>query len=325
MPQGIASHIPFPQRISVDVGRARAKHLDWPTSFGLLPDQRARERHLQGAYAELAGRFHPAVTGADLDLGVDQMSWFFLFDDLFDGTPGRSVEHARALTTATIAVLDRPIGAVDATDPPVVAAFADLWDRSRAGMSPAWCRRAATNWRNYIAGHVDEAANRAPGTWPTFADQLTLRQETSGTYPIIDIAERLGHYEIPDRAFAAPTLTRLRTLAAEVVVLDNEIISVEKEAAIGDRNLVLTVEQQRDLGRTAAIDVVLDMIRERSEQFLLLESRLDQMCETLELTEAEHAAVMRYQTDAVRTVMRGAHDWQQTSLRYGEGYLAVSQ
>src|SRR5882757_5377102 len=80
MPQGVPLHIPFPSRISPDFDRALACHLDWPRSFGLLPTPGAERRHLRCNYGELAARFHPSATGTDLDLAIDQQSWYFVFD-----------------------------------------------------------------------------------------------------------------------------------------------------------------------------------------------------------------------------------------------------
>ena len=84
MPQDVDFHIPLPGRQSPDHARADAEQLAWPRSLGLIRSEAAAERHLRGGYADLASRFYPHATGADLDLGVDLMSWFFLFDDLFE-------------------------------------------------------------------------------------------------------------------------------------------------------------------------------------------------------------------------------------------------
>jgi pentalenene synthase len=148
MPQGVQLYIPFPSRVSPDFNRAQANHMDWPRRFGLLPTQTAEIRHLKGNYPDVASRFHPTALGADLDLGVDQQSWYFIFDDFFDGRPGDDVAEVRRLTGIVAACLTGPAPAGE----PLAAAFADLWIRSRIGMSASWVRRAAANWRAYLAG-----------------------------------------------------------------------------------------------------------------------------------------------------------------------------
>jgi pentalenene synthase len=324
MPQGIATHIPFPSRISPDAERAQIGFLAWPRAFGLLAGPEAEQRHRQGSYPELAARFHPSATGDDLDLGVDQQSWFFIFDDQFDDARGRDPEWVRRLVDPVINVLTSA-QATGVPAAPLVAAFADLWTRSRDGMSPSWCERAAGNWRRYLAGHVTEAVNRGQGARPSFASHLLLRRDTCGVPPILDIAERLGHFELSERVYAGPVVTELRLIAAEVVVLDNEIISLEKEEAVGDNNLVLITERDSGCSRAAAIERIGGLIRERTERFLALEHQVPALGEDLRLDQPERTALRRYLADALRPVMRGAHDWQQHCTRYTPGYLPLPE
>ena len=324
MPQGIATHIPFPSRISPDAERAGAGFLAWPRAFGLLSSADAERRHIQGSYPELAARFHPAATGGDLDLGVDQQSWFFIFDDQFDDARGREPELARQLVEPVIDVLTSPRDLAPRDTAPLVAAFADLWARSRQGMSSSWCARTAGNWHRYLAGHVTEAVNRGLDARPSFASHLLLRRDTCGVPPILDIAERLGHFELSEWVYASPLVTELRVIAAEVVVLDNEIFSLEKEEAAGDNNLVLIAERDSGCSRSAAIDHVCGLIRERTERFVALEHLVPPLCDDLRLDRHERTALRCYLADALRPVMRGAHDWQQHCTRYTPAYLGFT-
>lgn len=324
MPLGVETHIPFPDRVSPDVARAEAVHLDWPRSFGLLPTERSARRHVQGRFPELAGRFNPRAVGPELDLSTDQMSWFFLFDDLFDGDAGSSVEKARALVEAVEAVLREEGPGPDLANP-VVAAFADLWRRSREGMSPAWRTRAVTSWRTYLAGHVTEAANRRAVSDPTREEQIALRAETGGVRPILDLAERLGGFEVPDDVWHSPELTEMRRLAAEVVILDNDIVSVEKEERIGDHNLVLHVERRAPgTSRARAVEEVGELLRTRTDRFLDLAATFTDPAFDPGRGDAGTAVRHRYVQDALMSVMRGAHDWQQHSERYRPEYLDLT-
>ncbi|MFC9255666.1 terpene synthase family protein [Amycolatopsis thailandensis] len=319
MPQGVDLAIPFPSRVSADVARAAADHLAWPRSFGLLPDAESETRHLQGNYPELAGRFHPTAVGAQLDLAIDQLSWFFLFDDAFDGPWGRTPALAAQLVGRVERVLDQQ---GEETAPyPIAAAFADLWSRSREGMSEGWCRRAAANWRAYMRGYVTEAEVRLDQRKPTLQQQLSLRAVTIGVCPILDLAERLGHRELPTPLASSYSLDILRRLASEVVALDNDIVSVEKEEAIGDANLVLHFESERNLTRGEAIEVIRTMVADRTSEFVSLGGKLLESAKDLE----PHArdATHRYYHDALCAVMRGAYDWEQTCSRYRPDYATA--
>ena len=314
MPRGIDLHYPFPSRISPDVDRARRVHLAWPSRFGLLDTASEAERHARADYAGLASRFYPTAVGADLDLGVDLMSWYFLFDDPFDGPLGEDLPEVRRLTQTMAHVLDhRP----DPSAAPIVRAFADLWERSRAGMSDTWCHRAAHYWRAYFAGYVTEAENRIHAVRLSADGHLRLRRDTIGVQPTIDLAERLGHYEVPSRVFFSEHLTAMRMIAAEVDTLHNDICSVEKEEAVGDlNNMVLIIEHEQGRDRSTSVAVVGQMLKERVQRFLALELGIPALCSELRLSAARSHDVDRYVADALRTVMRGDLDWAEQSGRY---------
>ena len=320
MPQGVRLHIPFPPRISPDAERARRVHIDWPRSYGLLSGAAAERRHEMGAYADVAARFHPAATGDDLDLAVDQQSWFFLFDDLFDEPTGQDPGRVRELVGDVSSVLD-------GSGPPrhpLARAFADLWARSVVGMSGRWQARAAANWRAYLGGYLSEALTRGGTHRPAFNDHFAVRTRTIGALPVLDMAERVGHYECPDRAFSSPLLKELRRLAVEVVILDNDIVSVEKEEAIGDVNLVLLLQAERRCSRAAALDLMCTMVEERTNRFTALEPGLSALAASLGPDDASSEILRRYDHDALRTLMRGAYDWDQHAERYG-GEFARTQ
>jgi pentalenene synthase len=314
MPRGIELHYPFPSRISPDYERARSAHLRWPRRFELLETVWAAERHARADYAGLAARFYPTAVGADLDLGVDLMSWYFLFDDPFDGPLGEDLHQVRRLTRAMVHALDHDPGP---SAEPIVRAFADLWERSCAGMSRTWRYRAAGHWRAYFSGYVTEAEHRIHAVRLSADGHLRLRRDTIGVQPTIDLAERLGHYEVASRAFFSEHLTAMRLIAAEVDTLHNDICSVEKEEAIGDlNNMVLIVEREQGCDRPTSVAVVSWMLRERVERFLALESDIPALCSELRLSPSQSHDVDRYVADALRTVMRGDLDWAEQSGRY---------
>ncbi|MET7855333.1 pentalenene synthase [Streptomyces avermitilis] len=323
MPQDVDFHIPFPSRRSPDFERARADHLSWPRALGLIGTDAAAERHSRGGYADLAARFYPSATGADLDLGVDLMSWFFLFDDLFDGPRGEDPQETRKLTDAVAAALDGPL---PESAPPIAHGFADVWRRTCQGMSAAWRARSARHWRNYFSGYVDEAVSRHLNTpYDSAGHYLAMRRQTIGVQPTVDLAERACHCEVPQRVFDSAVLFAMLQIAIDTNLILNDIASLEKEEARGElNNMVFILMREHGWTRGRSIAHMQDGVRTRLEQFLLLEACLPKVYDTFELTAQERESAEKYRMDGVRSVIRGSYDWHRSSGRYDADYAIAA-
>ncbi|MEU4800423.1 pentalenene synthase [Streptomyces sp. NPDC023327] len=325
MPQDVDFSIPLPGRRSPDYARAEAEHIEWPRSFGLITSEAAAERHRKGGYADLASRFYPSTSGADLDLGVDLMSWFFLFDDLFDGPRGEDPVQTKQLTDVVAAALDGPL---PASAPLIAHGFADVWRRTCQGMSKEWCARSARHWRNYFQGYVDEAHGRRDATpCDSASSYLAMRRHTIGVQPTVDLAEATGHFEVPHRVFDSAVMSAMLRIAVDVNLLLNDIASLEKEEARGElNNMVLILMREHGWPKSRSIAHMQEEVRVRLEEFLLLESILPKVCDAFSLSADEREAVERYRLDAVRPVIRGSYDWHRSSGRYdAEFALAASR
>ncbi len=320
MPQDVDFSMPLPSRRSPDCERARADQLIWPRTLGLITTEAAAQRHRKGGYADLAAAFYPSATGPDLDLGVDLMSWFFLFDDLFDGPRGEDPQETKKLTDAVAAALDGPL---PDSAPPIAHGFADVWRRTCEGMSAAWCRRSARHWRAYFSGYVDEAVSRHHNTpYTSAAEYLALRRHTIGVQPTVDLAERTGRFEVPHRIFDSAVMYAMLQIAVDTNLLLNDIASLEKEEARGEQNnMVLILAREHGWSRGRSIAYMQDGVRTRLEQFLLLEACLPKVYDTFDLDPQERESAEAYRLDAVRSVIRGSYDWHRSSGRYAADFV----
>ncbi|MGW2872847.1 terpene synthase family protein [Kitasatospora sp. NPDC001225] len=304
--------LPFPSRTSPDFRAAHDRHLDWPRSFGFLATDAERDHHLKGQFPLIAAMFYPNATGAELDIGVDQQSWYFLFDDALDeqwgGTPER-VRHLVGLVREGVTGQASPL--------PLAAAFADMRRRSCYGMPEDWIRRSAAHWSSYLDHHVHEARSRQSGAPMPLSTYLRVRRHTIGVAPVVDLAERLSSCVLPDHLYALPHLSVMREMTKTFIICDNDIVSLEKDAAQGERNnLVLCLEREHGLSRAEALDRALRRRGEALELFTGAHRALLAGTATDHLTPAERDLLRRYCTEALQTTIRGAHDWHHASTRY---------
>jgi len=135
MPQNVTIELPIPFRLNSGLAAARERNLQWMRHQELVLGEKAAQRYVFSAVADLAAYSYPDVEGDDLDLAFDTMGWFFLFDDLFDVPAGHRAEEAVDVCHRLIALLRDPVPQAGGHDAPLVRAFADIWCRAGIGMS----------------------------------------------------------------------------------------------------------------------------------------------------------------------------------------------
>ncbi|MFJ4677739.1 pentalenene synthase [Kitasatospora sp. NPDC088783] len=304
--------LPFPGRTSPDLRAAHDRHLGWPKSFGFLASEAEESHHLKGQFPLIAAMFYPNATGAELDLGVDQQSWYFLFDDALDERWGRSPDRVRHLVGL---VKEGVTG--EASPLPLAAAFADMRRRSCRGMPEDWRRRSAAHWSSYLDHHVHEARSRRDGVPMPLSTYLRVRRHTIGVAPVIDLAERLSSCVLPDHLYTLPHLSVMREMAKTFVICDNDLVSLDKDAALGEpNNLVLCLEREHGLSRPEALARTRRRRAEALDLFTAAQRALLDPAATGHLDPAERELLRRYCTEALQTTVRGAHDWHHASTRY---------
>jgi avermitilol synthase len=277
--------------------------------------------------AELAGYSFHLARGDDLDLCVDLMSFYALFDDPFDGPLGRDPLRAADVCARLVNVLHDP-SCLYAM--PLTSFFADIWRRSLERASRSWECRAKHNWEYYFSTSVGEAADRVRAIHPPLDHVLQVRRGTSATLTVVDYIEltggQPGALTMRPVVFHMPQLRILRDIAADVPLLLNDVHSLAKEERCGDvDNVVLAVETERMCSRAEAIGIVHAMIMEKTARFIDVEAQIPQMCGDLDLPEAEHEDVARY-ADGLRSWIRGYHEWERETARYTlAGQLPVDQ
>lgn len=313
-----AFDFPFPVRFSPDVARARVDNVSRMKAHGMLITPEAEQWYLSWDMAQLAGYSYPLAVGDDLDLAVDLMTFFFVFDDQFDGPLGREPAAAAAFTAELIAVLHRPPGQpLPRSCSPLVSFFADFWDRSKRGMPPWWAARASCNWEYYLGTHVPEAIDRINGRIPSWDHYLHVRRGMCGTVSVVDYCEWTGRFITPQAIAHTPQYRMMHRIATDVPMFCNDVHSVHKEAPRGDvHNAVLVVEHERGCTRAEALRTVRDMVMiDRIPHFQRLEPELMRTCATLDLDDRDRAAVDKA-VAAFKAWMVGYHQWEIETARY---------
>ncbi|MFH0517054.1 pentalenene synthase [Streptomyces sp. M41] len=315
MPQNVTIALPIAPRMNPGLAAARERNLEWMGRQKLVSGHTAVRRYVFSAVADLAAYSYPDIEGEDLDLAFDTMGWFFLFDDLFDVPEGRRADAAVDVCQQLIALLTRPSPRGAVHEAPLVNAFADIWRRAKTGMSEEWRQRAAHNWVDYLTGNLTEEMDRRTWVPQDFGTRMRVGHRTLGLIPSLDLAERVGHFEIPQVIWHSSHLESMRRTAVDAVKLINEVMSLENDDARGDPNLVHCLIRQRNCSRQEAIRLAISLVQTAVGQLFEQVRRIPLFCSRLGLTSTESEKVHRYAT-AMFTWIRGSYDWSRNNGRY---------
>ncbi|MEV6957508.1 pentalenene synthase [Streptomyces sp. NPDC051183] len=325
MSQELSIALPIPALpVNPDRAGARDRHLAWVRRQKLVTGDEMARRYAFSQVAELSAYFYPDAVGEDLDLAFDIMGWFFLFDDQFDVPRGTVPTAAITACEQLIDLLHQPPDKDPAPGgaAPIVLAFADCWRRETRGMSQQWPRRAAAGWVEYLEGNLTEEADRRSGTRPNSEQRMHNRRRSVGARPCFDLAERVGHFEIPPLVWRSTHIESLRQCTDDSVILINEIYSLESDEARSDPNMVSCLMAEHPYTREQALEVVRDLNDHAVHRFLALSGQLRDFCTALALTDTENADVFRY-VESMRCLIRGSYDWSRSNGRYSSSASAT--
>ena len=315
MPQNVEFHLPFPARCNPHQEAAARHDVAWLQRVGLLPPGPETDRYEAIAVGRLAAVFHPEVDEAETALGADLLGFFRAFDDHFDGPLGLDPVAAAAVCREFTGILD---GRTPEHPTPLTNAFTDYWHRLADGGSERWRETARHDWTTYFMGHPEEARARQQGTVLDLEQGIRLHRAVIGVRPVASLTERVSGYELPAEVFDDPRVERMIVISEDVVVLVNDVQSVEKDESTGSvqLNCLSIVERTNGCSRQEAIAEVQGLVRELVEEFLRLREEIPRLVEELSLTPSVHEDLNRYVADALCPIMRGNYDWGNETMRY---------
>ncbi|MEY9842785.1 terpene synthase family protein [Streptacidiphilus sp. EB103A] len=303
-------YLPFPSGINQHVASTHAHTLAWERSMGLASSEGLVSQYARRRGAALCGRMLPRVGLAELNLLSDINDLGFLIDDYFGVPPGNRPDVARDMVAELTERMFRAATAVAPPRPSVFGrAFAQVWERSTAGMSAQWCARWAGHWKDFFDGCLTEVEFRSRGEVPALDAYTILRRKTCAMIIIPDLAERFGGFEISDHLYCTPELQAMFEIELDVCAHINDILSAAREEAAGHMfNLVLLREHHLGETREESVQHVHALIRRCVERFLGLKDEIRLTGPYLTLRAVDRANLESI-VATLQDVMRGLLDW----------------
>lgn len=309
---------PFPRRVAPDeeITTAQLASIRWLQDNGLLADAETTSWYDRWEVARLAGLMYPEARGSELLLATKILGTVFLLDDQFDGELATRPDAVVPVIGPLINLVHAPLASAH-TQVPLYRAAAELWGEAADPMSLSWRSRTAGCWEQFIVAYAHEAHCRKVGTPPPWNVFRILRRFSGVTGFLLNLAERVEKYEIPELVHWSPQIQWLQMIAVEVPVFTNDPNSLDKEGEDEVNNLVVALRHYNDCDQNTAIAELARIVNHHLREFSDTAHTLSTVWSDLGLTETQQEAAARY-IHSMGHIMRGYHEWEVSTARYAE-------
>jgi hypothetical protein len=306
----------FPRSLNERVEAARRQLDGWLGEHGLIKGETAWRRIARADLSQFAALTFPNAEEHTLCLAVDWFAWLILLDDhLDDGELGLDTDRVGGLVQGIMEILGQvgknsPGSMRSRGDPAILAAFAELSERTYSLATERWYHRFVEHVANSGRAAFWEAENRIRGIIPDERTYITNRRHTGAVLVCLDLIEIMDHIDLPNPLYFGVPVQRCLLAACDVICWTNDLYSLEKEAALGEHhNLVSIIEHADGLPRGEAISRTVQKIADRIAVYKTAErAAIDDFRE-------HNDALIKYFA-GLRAWMRGNLEWSATTARF---------
>ncbi|KAG2040513.1 isoprenoid synthase domain-containing protein [Suillus americanus] len=242
---------------------AHPKMIYLPDTMLNWPWPRAINTHFEDVKAEVGASFRDfkalspesqeAFDKCDFEhirIGCELMNVFFLLEEYTDNENGAVTKD---MVDLVIDALNNPQTIRPRGECILGEIARQFWARAIQTASLPSQRHFLETFTAYLRAVVVEALDREQGHRRSIDDYLKLRRLTIGATPSFTICE-MG-MDLPDEILYHPVIVELAECSTDLIIIDNDIVSYNKEQAAGnaDHNLISTVMLELGLDRGGAI------------------------------------------------------------------------
>lgn len=206
----------------------------------------------QGCFGSLIARFYPSASYHHLITSSRVMLFFFLNDDNYHL---HDPEQLREVHDKFIAALNGKLSDNDE----LCAMLHNIRNELIIGhRSVTWMSRFIASWELYLEGVRMEAPFRLSQKVPPPDEYYRIRSRSIGTDVCYDLIELVENIELTTESLQHPVIRELKQLATHIIFLDNDLVSVKKEA--GDTlNAVVVLQHSNGTNEETAFQHVIDL------------------------------------------------------------------
>ncbi|KAK4244583.1 isoprenoid synthase domain-containing protein [Corynascus novoguineensis] len=283
----------WPRYVSPHLADVEEECLQWSASFGAFDPETQRLIHDYGKLKQLRS-------------GCDLMHLFFMFDEYSDQSSPEEVWRQASIQIDALCHPNKPRPKGEWVGGEIARQF---WLRLPKTATKTFKRRFLETWIDYVESVAQQAEHRSESRILDLESYFLLRRHTSGAPSTIALCEM--DMDIPDYVREHPILRLLETLAVDLIVIGNDLLSYNKEQAVGDdeHNIVTVIMAQFGVGVQEAIDRAGELSREKTDRFNALYGLLPRWVGPVDLDVQRLA-------DGMAQCVSGVLHWSYESHRY---------
>lgn len=276
-------HYPWPDFIHPDFQQEREEYYAWIDRDYAFHSEAAREKHKRHNLTDIAARGLPFLQSIEeLRPIANYASNGAMMDDYFD----------RCSRSEMIGIVKRISDLLTGNDPkePTNDGFLRQWwvlrqDAIKCGIPDHLYNKFVLTIAQAFNGYAEEKAYYTANVSPPLAVYTIIREATSGGIPFCKyVCLQKEYRRLPDEILDHPQIVRMHVIAAMMIGIHNDFISLPKELhRNGDTmNIVKVMQQAHKVPLEEAYMMALEHHDNYLKEFLILQQHLPQFGEEWE-------------------------------------------
>ncbi|KAL7796671.1 isoprenoid synthase domain-containing protein [Trichoderma ceciliae] len=296
----------WPRLVSSYLAEVEEECLRWSASFTAFDHETQCLVHEKGKLNLLAGMCFARMTKEQVRSGCELMHLFFMFDEYSDKASPDEVLYQAQIMLDALKSPETPRPKGEWVGGEIMRQF--LLHLPSTATETFRARFGAT-WIQYVDSVVKQAQYRSESRILDLEDFLAVRRHTSGAPSTIAFYEM--NSDIPDDIREHPIVRELEILAVDLIVIANDILSYNKEQAVGDdeHNIVTILMSQYNLSVQQAMDMAGDLADKKMDRFYFLYLQVPRYVGPVDLE-------IQTFVDGMAQCVGGVLHWSYESQRY---------
>ncbi|KAK0215213.1 terpenoid synthase [Armillaria nabsnona] len=296
---------PWPRKINLHHEEVKAASDAWFRSLNAFGPEAQRVFECCDS-SLLASLGCPTATKEHLRTVCDLMHLLFAFDDYTDNAPP---EVVRRYANVVMDAVRNPIKSRPSDEVVLGVIAQEFWALGVKSASSTSQKHFVESLSHYVDALVQEAEDRHRRRIRDVEDYFDNRRLNIGIYMVHAMVEL--SYDMPDEVFNHPTVVALRGMGRDLMILDNDLASYNKEQAFEERpyNIITCVMNEQNCDLHDALSWVEDLHRSTMNKFLTLWTEIPSWGPEID-------AIASHYLHGISYWVRGNECWNFESERY---------